>query len=133
LAIIALVGCGKTKLTYGAPAQDLYTGDLFRKARAFAEKHADRWYILSAKHGLVSPKTYLHPYDLACADLSPVEREVWEMDVRREIRRRAGPGDTLVFLAGECYAGIVSGFPNVEKPLQGLGIGHRKAWLKRNT
>lgn len=136
--IIALVGCGKTKLPqasipYGTPARDLYTGGLFTKARAFAEKHADRWFILSARHGLVHPDTVLHWYDLACQDLTPVEKEVWEMDVRREIRRVVGPRDTLIFLAGQCYSGAVQGFPHIEYPLQGMGIGERLGWLKRNT
>jgi len=39
---ICLVGCGKSKLDRAAPAKDLYTGSLFRAARAFAEQTVSR-------------------------------------------------------------------------------------------
>jgi hypothetical protein len=65
--------------------------------------------------------------------LTRVEREVWEMDVRRDIRRVVGPKDRIIFLAGEDYAGAVSGMSRVERPLQGLGIGQQKQWLLQNT
>ncbi len=60
---IALVGCGKTKLDRAAPARDLYTGQLFQKARQYAEVHCDAWYILSALHWTVSPSRVLEPYE----------------------------------------------------------------------
>src|SRR5690606_13413659 len=52
---IALVSCVSSKEPHAAPARDLYTSALFRKARAYAERNADAWYILSAKYGLVDP------------------------------------------------------------------------------
>lgn len=136
--IVALVGCGKTKLDAisipgGAPAKDLYTGGLFKKARAFAEKHAGQWFILSARFGLVKPTAVLPWYNTACSDLSRSERAAWAADTRASLARVVRPRDVIVFLAGECYAGAVEGFPHVEMPLEGLGIGDRLKWLKEHT
>ena len=130
---MALVGCGVEKRLEGGPACDFYTGDLFRKARAFAERRADRWYILSARHGLVRPDAVLAWYDLGMRSLSEREREVWELSVQRELRRVVAPEDRVLFLAGADYEGAVKGLPRVEKPLQGMGIGSRKQWLRLNA
>lgn len=42
-----------------APAADLYTSDWFRKARAYAERYADTWFVLSALHGVLAPDVYV--------------------------------------------------------------------------
>lgn len=48
---LAIVACSASKLAHAAPARELYTGALFKLARELAETVADRWVILSAKHG----------------------------------------------------------------------------------
>jgi hypothetical protein len=58
---VGLVGCVKTKQPRVAPAQELYTSPLFRRRRAWVERTCDRWFILSAKHGLVEPGRVLAP------------------------------------------------------------------------
>lgn len=55
---VGLVGCTSQKLKRPAPARELYVSSLFKKASAFAERSCDRWYVLSAKHGLLHP--FLH-------------------------------------------------------------------------
>ena len=55
---VALVSCVKSRRPEPAPARDLYTSPLFRAMRRYAESHADAWYILSAKHGLVDRRTH---------------------------------------------------------------------------
>jgi hypothetical protein len=50
---VVLVACGKSKRPEACPARELYTGTLFRKARAWAERHGDAWAILSARHGWI--------------------------------------------------------------------------------
>ena len=60
---VILVSCVGQKLGYPAPAADLYQSDWFKKARAYAEAEGQRWYILSAKHGLVNPSKVLTPFD----------------------------------------------------------------------
>ncbi|WP_395858435.1 DUF6884 domain-containing protein [Arthrobacter sp. KBS0702] len=37
---------------------------MFKKASAYAELTCDRWYILSAKHGLLHPDEIIQPYDM---------------------------------------------------------------------
>lgn len=59
-----IVGCASAKLFRPAPARELYTSQLFPKASFYAEATCERWYILSAKHGLVHPDTVLELYDV---------------------------------------------------------------------
>lgn len=58
---VGLVGCASQKLKRPAPARELYVSPLFKKASAYAEATCDRWYVLSAKHGLVHPDAVLEP------------------------------------------------------------------------
>jgi hypothetical protein len=60
---VGLVRFVKTKLHTPTPAQDLYTSAVFVGRRAWVEQSCDRWFILSAKHGLVDPEQVLEPYD----------------------------------------------------------------------
>lgn len=128
---IILVGCGKKKLERAAEARDLYTGELFKKARAWAERHGDQWFILSALHGLTSPGERLAPYDVSMRDLLPREKSAWGFAVRQELMRLGLWDAEIVFLAGREYEGAVLGAPNVVKPLEGMEIGQRLSWLKR--
>jgi cytoplasmic iron level regulating protein YaaA (DUF328/UPF0246 family) len=130
---IALVSCGGPKVAERARARNLYTGSLFRDARAWAMKHADDWRILSAKWGLVDPDEFLDPYDLSMDDLDRNDREVWGRHVRAELRKEGLWNDRLVLFAGVKYESAVEGAPNVEKPLAGLGTGYRRHWFKENT
>jgi len=61
-ARIALVSCVKQKCASAAPARDLYLSQLFRGLRQYAETHSDRWYILSAEYGVLSPGQVIEPY-----------------------------------------------------------------------
>jgi hypothetical protein len=78
---IALVSCTATKLPRATPARDLYRGTWFSLARAWAETFADRWYILSAQHGLVNPDRVIAPYDAALTRQSSEERTAWAVRV----------------------------------------------------
>lgn len=53
---IGLISCTKSKRDQSAQPQELYMeSPLFRKARAYAERVHDEWYIHSAKHHLREP------------------------------------------------------------------------------
>ena len=65
---IGLVGCVKKKGPVAAPAEELYVSPLFVGRRRFVESTCDRWFILSALHGLVDPHEVIEPYDHAGAD-----------------------------------------------------------------
>jgi hypothetical protein len=60
---VCLVACGKSKRGHSSPAKDMYLGDLFKKSRAWAERNADEWAILSAKHFLLEPEKVIEPYE----------------------------------------------------------------------
>jgi len=134
---IGLVACSRTKADHAAPARDLYQGALFRASAAYAEEVCDEWYILSAKHGLVSPDTILEPYDESLYDLSAAERREWGVDILVALGH-AGclspryPISWLV-LAGkryrECFVPGLMG-EIVEIPLAGMGIGQQIAWMQ---
>lgn len=58
---VGLVGCASQKLKRPVPARELYVSQLFKKASAYAELTCDRWFVLSAMHGLVHSETVLEP------------------------------------------------------------------------
>lgn len=144
---IVLIGCGKTKLDHAAPAKDLYTGPLFRKARAWAERVGDEWAILSAKHHLVMPDQVIEPYDLCLEDLKPDYYRQWLTIANFEIVQRWPgqksmvrgyvhlSGERFICLAGALYAAAFKGPTEfkVETPLQGMGVGKRLGFLSREA
>lgn len=59
---IGLVGATTTRLNGPAPAGELCISDLFVGRRQAVKRSCHRWYVLSARHGLVHPDTVLEPY-----------------------------------------------------------------------
>ncbi len=59
---LVIVPCGQGKIwdaepgSGPTPARDAYTGSPFKVHRAYAERFADRWVILSAKYGFIDPE-----------------------------------------------------------------------------
>jgi hypothetical protein len=131
---IALVSCGKSKLPHAAPARDLYTGQLFRAARAYVEAQGWPWWILSVRHGLLHPETVITPYDVTLVSMKHEQRRAWAERVLRQIARNVPPGSTVVILAGVAYHEFLlhslQHKRTVELPLRGMGIGKQIAWLK---
>jgi len=125
---IVLVSCCGPKLHNPSPAADIYTSDLFRKSRRWAELHGDEWFILSAKYGVLRPDDVIAPYDETLKTKTKSEKALWNEKVTRDLRRLAD-GARLVVLAGKDYMGWTSYFAKVEKPLGNLPIGLRLRWL----
>ena len=135
---LALVACGKNKQPFSCEAQDLYTGDLFKKASTWAKVRSDAWYILSAKHGLLVPTRTVEPYDQTLATMNRREREYWAIRVIRDIAQRHPECSEITFLAGKNYREYLERFAGnaqikVCAPMAGLGIGRQLAWLKEAT
>lgn len=127
---IGLVACGKGKLDHPAPARDLYTGQLFRFARAYCEREYDTWWVLSAKHGLVHPDAVIAPYDQTLAGAPVEERRQWARLVADQLWALAIQGRFSLH-AGEAYAGFLADQLSVtERPLRGLAIGQQLKWYK---
>jgi cytoplasmic iron level regulating protein YaaA (DUF328/UPF0246 family) len=135
--IVALVSCGSEKSPaskkHPVPAKDLYTGGLFRQARAYAERHADAWLILSGKYGVLHPDDLVGWYDVWLGKLPLAEREAWGERVRRELKELGVWDKHIVLLGGKEYERAVEGAPHAIKPLAGLEMGYRRRWFKENT
>lgn len=135
---IAFVACVGKKCDGTAPARSLYISAWFVKARLFAERMADDWYILSARHGLVAPDQEIAPYEQTLNTMQRHERLRWAAKVWRAIVVVADEDDRLIFLAGQRYRELVApvlaglGY-TVEVPMLGLGIGQQLAWLDQQS
>lgn len=139
---VVLVGCGKEKLDRAAKAKDLYTGQLFRKARTYAERIGDEWAILSAKHFLLSPEEVIKPYERRLQGLHRDYLRQWVWNTNWGIRSRwkTWKNDVrFICLAGKDYAQAFESEMldpasrlKAEYPLAGLGIGSRLKWLSES-
>lgn len=129
---IGLVACASQKLLRPAPARELYVSQLFKKASAYAELTCDRWYILSAKHGLLRPDEVIEPYDMRLGTNHPTPINQWAAGVQAQMADEfAGLANVrLIALAGEQYRTALHGAPwPWEAPMKGLGIGRQLGWL----
>lgn len=133
---IGLVGCVKKKVGQASPAADLYVSALFRGRRAYVERTCERWFILSALHGVVRPDAAVEPYNVTLNDASQAERRAWAAKVLRQLDTELGScaGLTFEIHAGANYAdyGLVSGLgargATVEQPAAGLSMGRQLAF-----
>jgi hypothetical protein len=125
---IALVSCAKKKRQERVPARDLYLSELFRRYRAYAIANADRWFILSAKYGLLDPDRVIDSYDCTLNDMSAQERRDWATRVQQQLQQSLPPGAEVIILAGSRYREGIEPFLSangfaVSVPFKGLGIG----------
>jgi hypothetical protein len=134
-----LIACSATKAAVAAPAADLYQGDLFRKALAWAQRQAyTEVAILSARHGLVPLHQVVEPYDDSLTTAPMLERRRWAAHVLASLLQRWPLVEAceVTLMAGRRYteplvALLMAAAPRtqVHRPLAGLGIGQQKAWL----
>ena len=134
MTTIGLVGCAAAKLQRPAPARDLYVSQLFKKAATYADQHSDRWYVLSAKYGLVAADDEIEPYDAKLGHKSGPPIWDWAQDVAAQLRV-ALLDDTdieLLVLAGEQYRTCLRfvDYP-ARVPMEGMGIGQQLGYLTR--
>lgn len=134
MATVGLISCVSRKRSETSVASELYVSPLFRKARAFVENRCDKWYILSAKYGLVEPRQLIDPYEETLNTESPSVRRRWGQMVWTQLRHKLCVGDHIFMLAGRRYREYL--MPEmvrygcvVEVPLKGLGIGRQLQWL----
>lgn len=137
MSTLTLISCSKVKLPVSeAPAGELYSSSLFRKARAYAEHLGDEWGVLSAKYGLLNPDDVVPNYDLTLNDLSKEDRNAWAYGVASDIIDHHSEIKMLVLLAGRNYVEplvdiLSSAAPHIliHQPLKGLQIGERLRYL----
>lgn len=133
-ARVALVACSAAKRAVASAASELYVGQLFRRAVAYARAQLDGFVVLSGKHGVLAPEQLVAPYDQRVP--SGAERAAWGERVLEQLRARFAPElTTFVLLCGRDYRRAVehSEFRTVN-PLSGLrGIGEMLRWLQTET
>lgn len=134
MTTIALVACCKSKRTDPAPAHLLYTSALFQGAARYAQAHADVWFILSAKHGLVSPGTVLEPYEMKLSSLSFAARRTWATQIADLLYVSVKTPGHIIMIAGSTYRKdlvplLLKGF-TMDVPMAGLRLGQQLAFLK---
>ena len=125
MAIIALIACSEKKLPHAAQAKNLYTGQRFRLACAWADRHGvETKFVLSAKHGLLGMEDVREPYDETLAGKSLEEVWGWAREVATALSRRiGGEVDRIYILAPDEYAEPLRPFFKnvaVEYPLAGI-------------
>jgi hypothetical protein len=149
----ALVGCGDAKHDGLLPARKKYRSTYFGLKRDFAETFCARWWILSAKFGLLEPDRVIDDYDVAITD-DDVDPAQWVENVRTALSDVMWPATTesgqelvweLYALAGSDYLeaadqdgtslrvqlpDITPEHVTIRFPFDDLaGIGYQNGWL----
>lgn len=136
---IGLVGCVKKKRSDGPmPAKDLYDSALFRGRRAHAEATCDRWFILSAEHGLMDPERITEDYDNTLIGKPATTKRLWANQMLLAIDALDLDYAETVFelQVGSEYRnfGLVDGLRSrgaaIEIPFEGLTQGQQLAAYK---
>lgn len=98
-----LIACSKAKLDQPTQARELYTSPLFRAAQAYVRRHCDRYFILSAKHGLVAPWEVLAPYDVTLGGMGFDEKIKWANRVKAQLSEQVPANSWIELHAGAAY------------------------------
>ncbi|MEQ8959717.1 MAG: hypothetical protein RLP02_17630 [Coleofasciculus sp. C2-GNP5-27] len=131
---LVLVSCVKSKLSYAAPARDLYISAWFTKVRGLVESQNSTWFILSALYGLVGPDKVILPYDRTLKTMGIHDRQSWATKILGQLDPFLASIPDVTFFAGQRYREFLinplrdRGI-TVEVPMEGLPIGRQLAWL----
>ena len=84
---IALISCTKLKQFYPCEAQEMYLlSQLFKKASYYIKRqNYDKWFILSAKYGLLNPNDIIEPYDLTLNNMKSEDIKKWSQKVFNQL------------------------------------------------
>lgn len=140
--LLVIVPCGQGKVWDRNPrlgptaARDAYTGAPFKVNREFAERFGDRWVVLSAKYGFVSPDFLIPgPYNVTFKRRSTNPVEV--LVLRRQIAEQGlDRFDAAIGLGGKEYQEATrQAFsrppPSLHFPFAGLPLGKAMQATKR--
>ena len=134
-----LISCSKSKLTERAAVRELYTGTLFQKAVAWAERHGYDWFVISALHGLLTPDQTIAPYDYSLKHRrGSRERESWAyLAINADLTKHVAKGSHAFLIMPELYRRYIQHELDRQSitytnPLQHLAIGEQMRWLDSN-
>lgn len=132
---VILIACSSQKLRRPTLAKRLYVSTLFSLCRKYAEKSKIPWYIISAKHGLLSPSKQIAPYNQTLNAMPIYDRRLWASEVFRALQLRYPIAGRVILLCGFRYREFLEPMLiehgwRVESPLAGLTIGKQLKRLK---
>lgn len=136
--MLVIVPCGVAKIWDRHPergavaARDAYTGAPFTVNRRYAEHFGERWLILSAKYGFISPDYMIPgPYEVSFKHRAtqPVTLEVLRQQARKQ---RLGRFAHIIGLGGVQYRRMIQGAfdglsVKLHFPFRGLRVGEGMA------
>lgn len=140
---VVIIPCGKRKVWRRepgrgpTPARETYISTPFCLARRFAELYGDRYYILSAKYGLLAPHELI-PTDYDVTFLNPATDPVSIESIRRQLAAALPTGREykVIALGGREYLTAIEAAcaplaitPHF--PFAGLPVGKSLAALRR--
>lgn len=131
---VVLISCVKSKLSHSACARELYTSAWFKKTRNIVELSGSRWFVLSARYGLVAPDTLIETYDYTLNAAGVGERRAWAAQVLDKLLPEMASEKRIVMFAGHRYREFLMeplrrrGI-GVEVPMKNLRIGEQLSWL----
>ena len=132
---IGLVAASKRRRGGIAPARDQFDpSPVFRRARDYCERTYAEWYILSARHYVLSPHQVIGPDDLSIHTLEADERLVWAQRVALALfarQERSAEPLRFALYTSQRYADLLlRAAPTlaIELPLSGLGLSQRLRW-----
>lgn len=133
-SLLVIVPCGQGKIWDRYPnagpvaARDAYTGAPFKVNREYAEKFGDRWAVLSAKYGFISPDFAIPgPYEVTFKrkQTHPIPLATLGEQVRDQ---SLGQFQLVIGLGGKEYVSVIreafAPWPvRLVFPFAGLAIG----------
>lgn len=132
---IALVAASRRQRGTICRAAEQYDhSPVFRRARDFCERTYAEWYILSARHYVLSPQQVIGPDDTSVHILDTDDRFMWAEQVARALMARQERSAEPVHFAlytSQRYVDLlqrVAPTLTFELPLSGLGFGERLRW-----
>jgi uncharacterized protein DUF6884 len=132
---IALVAASRRQRGTICRAAEQYDySPVFRRARDYCERKYPEWYILSARHYVLSPQQVIGPEDTSVHILDTDDRFVWAEHVTHMLiarQERSAEPVHFALYASQRYADLLQrAAPTLtfELPLSGLGFGERLRW-----
>jgi len=134
---VCIVSCSSQKAGDAATeAERLYRSDTFILARRYAQANADRWFIFSAKHGLLAPGSRIESYDQKIAGLSARETAELTRRLARQIKKFQLKGKgRCISLCDLEYNGVLhaAGLEIATRPVEHLDRLRKLEWLRIHT
>lgn len=136
---LVLIEDTRQQLDEAAPAAELFTGEVFQRARTYAKASGAPWFILSAEYGLLAPDQVVAPYDRSMATVPTAYREAWGPWVLARLETMVGSVRRMRIEVHAISNAASEGLRRqllgsgalVLEPLRGLSIPDRIAWYDR--